>query len=231
MTNELEAFVALISFPASTFLLPEPTGFAWGMKNNSPILPPDVRKRSEKIGRYVWIFRYAVLIGWVLFLSHKFSAGISFLLPTTSSALRNFLLGSFAGGGLLICRSFLRFVMPALPYIERQYSLLEGPESLWFAIIAIGGLSEELWRALCILCLERTADNAFFPIVATSAAFAIGRLGGIPGRGSGEVVDVGSEFMTGLLLGGLFIWSGSVLAASSANIVYYASSFFYLRRR
>jgi membrane protease YdiL (CAAX protease family) len=121
--------------------------------------------------------------------------------------------------------------MPALPYIERQYGLLEGPEPLWFAIIAIGGLSEELWRSLSLLSLERAADSAFFPIVATSAAFAIGRLGGIPGRGSGEVVDVGSEFVTGLLLGGLFVWSGSILATSIANIVFYASSFLYLRRR
>jgi len=84
--------------------------------------------------------------------------------------------------------------------IELQYPLLEGPKAFWLIIFFVGALSEELWRVFCIAATYETKRDVTHAIIWISISFAVGRLGGLPGRIHGEVVDVAFEVLTGVFL-------------------------------
>lgn len=66
--------------------------------------------------------------------------------------------------------------------LELQYPLLEGPKAFWLVIFFVGALSEELWRVFCIAATYETKRDVTDARIWSSISFAVGRLGGLPGR-------------------------------------------------
>jgi membrane protease YdiL (CAAX protease family) len=228
--NDFVAYMVLASFPVLAIFLLEPTGARWGAKHKSFALPPEVRQRSERNGRFLWLVRYVILILVCIFFARRYPIAPSMVMPATRPFTFTLLAGVSGGMLLLACRSGMRFAFAGLASNENQYDLLKGPAIFWLITFILGGFAEELWRASSILALIETDHTVNFAIVVSSIAFGLGRLGGIPSRIHGETVDTVAEVLTGIILGGLYVWSRSVLAASLASIIYYTSLFYFLRR-
>jgi len=220
----------VLIFPILTVLVPEPVGARWGALHKSFYLPPDVKARSERNGRYLWIIKYILLLLIVLFLANRFRLLSQTLGPRSNKFLLAVIWGLLGGVTLFLFRAAYRTVVPNMRSIESQYPLLQGPLGFWLTSFFLGGLSEELWRGLCIAATRETQRDTTSAIIWISISFAIGRLGGLPGRIHGEIVDVLCEAITGAFLGYLFIMSGSVVATFIASFLYYTCLFFQVRR-
>lgn len=129
------------------------------------------------------------------------------------------------------------FLIFFVRWMALHYSLMSqtlGPRFnqvlISLASFVLGGLSEELWRGFCIAATYETQRDITHAIIWISISFAAGRLGGLPGRIHGEVVDVACEALTGAFLACLFIFSGSVITTFVASVSYYTYLFYYLRR-
>jgi hypothetical protein len=222
-------YAAISVFPVLTILVPEPIGFRWGAKHKSFYLPPDVKTRSERNGRYLWIIKYVFLSSFIIWMAVRFSLMSQTLGPRSNQVFLSLAWGMLGGVFLFLFRAGYRIAIPRMHVIELQYPLLEGPKALWLAIFFLGGFSEELWRGFCIAAAYETQRDITHAIIWISISFAAGRLGGLPGRIHGEVVDVACEAVTGVFLACLFIFSGSVISTFVASVIYYTAQFYYLR--
>ena len=85
-----------------------------------------------------------------------------------------------------------------------------------------------MWRAICILGFEQYDFNGVVANLLPAIAFGLAHVSGLPSRVSpGGVV---AEMTIGFGLGGLFLFSGSVLPTFVASVVYFATSYFRTRR-
>jgi hypothetical protein len=220
----------VLVFPVLTILVPEPFGARWAVQHNAFYLPPDIKAQSERNGRYLWIIKYLFLIFFVRWMALHYSLMSQTLGPRFNQVLISLSWGILGGILLILFRAAYRVVILGMGSIERQYPLLTGPKGFWLASFVLGGLSEELWRGFCIAATYETQRDITHAIIWISISFAAGRLGGLPGRIHGEVVDVACEALTGAFLACLFIFSGSVITTFVASVSYYTYLFYYLRR-
>jgi len=101
---------------------------------------------------------------------------------------------------------------------------------LWLAIFLVGGFAEEFWRATCISSFRTNDFTAAQANLLTACAFSIAHVSGLPERVAPGVPSLLAEAMIGLLLGGLFIWSGTLTAPYFASVTYFVLNFFFVRR-
>ena len=220
----------VLVFPVLTILVPEPFGARWAAQHLASSLPPDIKAESERNGRYLWIIKYLFLSGFVIWIALRTSLISQTLGLRSNQVFLSLTWGILGGVFLLLFRAGYRIAIPRMRGIELQYPLLEGPKALWLVIFFLGGFSEELWRGWCIAASYETQRDITHAIIWISISFAAGRLGGLPGRIHGEVVDVACEALTGAFLACLFIFSGSVFSTSVASVIYYTGLLYYLRR-
>jgi CAAX prenyl protease-like protein len=228
--SDLVYYATILVFPILTILVPEPTGARWAAQHNAFYLPPDIKARSEKNGRYLWVIKYLFLFLFVRWMALHYSLMSQSLGSRFNRVFLSLTWGILGGVFLFLFRAAYRVVVPGMRPIERQYPLLAGSAGLWLVSFVLGGLSEELWRGFCIAATYETQRDMTHAIIWISISFAVGRLGGLPGRIHGEVADVISEVITGAFLACLFIFSRSVISTIVASVIYYTSLFYYLRR-
>ena len=230
--NEPVCYLALAAYPAIVILVFNWAGASalWARKNRSFFLPPDLKKESEESGRLLALFRYGLLL---LVLRGLAGSGLWYMVPVATN-LRAFLffmvLGVAGGLFVLACRHALSALSPSAASAENNEYLLRGPIVLWLTIFLTGGIVEEFWQAVCIVCFTENGYSRISALLLTAFAFSLAHSAGLPSRIAPGMVNLFTETLVGLMLGGLFLWSGNLVTPSVASVIYFASSFFIVRR-
>jgi hypothetical protein len=120
---------------------------------------------------------------------------------------------------------------PELGWNNPSHPLVNGPAAIWVVIICVGGFSEELWRAFCLVQLQSDGPRIGVAILATAVVFAISQLGGKPSLISGRLPELYSTVVLGIGLAILFLRFNSILLVSAANIAYYLSALYMFRSK
>jgi Type II CAAX prenyl endopeptidase Rce1-like len=186
-------------------------------------MPPSLERRTQRTGRLLWILRYVVLLAYVMY-------GLRAVTIQKGAPFRSAIVGLVVGAALVQVRLLLITVWPNLGFANAAHPALLGPVGVWSAIIVLGGISEELWRAFCLVSLRQGGSNIEAEILATSGAFALAELCGRPSRISSQREEIAFTFMVGVFLAALFLTFHSLSMIICANIAYSGLSFYRLRR-
>lgn len=120
--------------------------------------------------------------------------------------VHGFLLGLVLVGALLLLRVYSPVVRKgSLMMIGVQPSALVRAAELMTMVFA-----EELWRAVCLKALVGSGNSGAQALVMTSIAYGLAFLVWSPSIAA-------SEFVVGMVLGGIFLWSGSLLVPLAAH--------------
>lgn len=230
MMSELQAYLALASYPAICLLVGNwwSAGARWASEHRSFSIPPEMADKEEASGRVLLPFKYLLEL-----LLLRAIAGTEFW-RIPNAGLRHewplLVLWGLAGGfSIFAFRRLSARAFRSLEAADATDHLLRGPRTLWFAILVVGGLSAEVWRALTISALRQN-DFAFFSAnLLTGFAFAFAHMCGRPSRIPAGLDVAGIEVLIGLMFGGLFLWSGNLVVPILANATYYISNFLWLR--
>lgn len=228
--NEPVCYLALAAFPGLVIFVFDWWNAGWASKNRSFLLPPELKKKREVAGRPLALLRYGLLL---LVLRGLAGRGLWYIVPVPTN-IRSFLFFMVFGiaGGLFVlaCRHALSALPPSAASAENNEYLLRGPSILWLTIFLAGGLVEEFWQAVCIVCFTENGYSRI-SVLLTGFAFSLAHSGGLPSRIAPGMVNLFAETLVGLMLGGLFLWSGNLVTPCVASVIYFTSSFFFVRRR
>jgi len=216
-------YFAVALYPILASLLADPATLRWGRDHRFDPMPPSLERRTQRTGRLLWIPRYAILLAYVMY-------GLRAVTIQKGAPLRSAIVGLIVGAALVQVRLLLITLWPNLSFANAAHPALLGPVGVWSAIIVLGGISEELWRAFCLVSLRRGGSNLEAEILATSAAFALAELCGRPSRISSQREEIVFTFMVGVFLAALFLTFHSLSMIICANIAYSGLSFYRLRR-
>ena len=229
--NEPVCYLALAAFPGLVIFVFDWWNAGWASKNHSFFLPPELKKKREQAGRPLALLRYGLLL---LVLRGLAGSGLWYIVPFATN-LRTFLFfmvwGVAGGLFLLACRHALSALSPSAASAENNEYLLRGPSILWLTIFLVGGIVEEFWQAVCIVCFTDNGYSRISALLLTAFAFSLAHSAGLPSRIAPGMVNLFAETLVGLMLGGLFVWSGNLITPCVASVVYFTSSFFHVRRR
>jgi membrane protease YdiL (CAAX protease family) len=198
-------------------------------ENRGSPLPPSLRLEEEHKNRFLIIGKYALLLVVLRGLAGK----TYWNLPLTTRNGHSWATFVELGlcGGLLIFgfRRLLSLLWQGAAVAERNEYYLRGPIVLWFVTFLVGGFAEEIWRAICISSFQTNDFSSASANLLTALTFSIAHISGLPSRVAPGVPSLVAETMIGLLLGGLFIWSGNLTAPYFASVTYFALNFFFSR--
>lgn len=229
--TEFRTFCALISYPALIMFIWEPVGSRWVKVHRSLSLPADIKQKSEKNARHLLFVKYALLLASLCLLVGGHPWTLIHVASASHSWSTLVLLGAGGGVLLLICMRLLALGLPSIAAAELDHPNLEGPIFFWLAVFVFGGFAEEFWRALCMAALQQNDCSSVLANVLTAGAFSIARISGRPPRTWGGGDAMIAEFVIGLVLGVVFLKSGSLLTLYLASLVYNTSNFCWLRHR
>lgn len=228
--SEFTAYTLLLAYPVIFIFVYDWTGEGprWAAKNRSFFPPAEIKARQEKRLRPLLLGKYVLL-----FFALRIIAGprlFQILSPGPHSRPWLVLIVAGVVGGLLMlgCRRLISSLSARATSAERHDYFLRGSLILWLAIFLVGGLVEELWRALCIISFQQNGYSAFSANLLTAFCFGIAHVSGIPSRVSPGGVT--AEMILGLILGALFIWSDNILVPYLASVIYFTSTFLRVRR-
>lgn len=192
-------------------------------------MPADKQRSVERSGRLLWILRYLLLDAYIFYALQKTVARY----PSVGFILNHSILSLLSGATLGILFTLIRIYgaswRPGLRLANAWQPEASGPISIWLTIILVGGFSEELWRAFCIVAIQNDGKNPQFAVLLTSAVFAISQLSGRPSRITSNRDEIFFTALIGVALGTLFLATGSLVSVVTANIVYQVSLLYVLR--
>lgn len=228
--NELQAYLVLVLYPTICLFVGNwwSVGARWASENRSLLLPPELAAKEDASGRAILPFKYLLL-----FFLLRIIAGVKVWQALYAGVPREWSLfifwGVAAGLAIFALRRASISVFRSIEAAEASDHMLRGSRALWFAILIVGGLSEEVWRGLTIYAFRQNGYAWLSADVMTGCAFAFAHMCGRPARiPAGDVG--GFEVLVGLVMGALFVWSGSLLVPILGNVTYYVSHFLWLRR-
>ena len=231
--NEPVCYLALAAYPAIVLFVLNWFGASsrWARENRSFFLPPELKKKSEEQGRPLALVRYMVLL---LALRGLAGAGLWYIVPIPTHFREFFFFAGYGiTGGLLMLafRHAFSILSPIADSVENNEYFLRGSAVLWVLIFVTGGVVEEFWRAVCIVSFQANGYSRFSVLLLTAFAFALAHMCGLPSRISPEIPSFLVEIIVGSMLGALFILSGNLVTPSVASVIYFAASFFLVRKR
>jgi RsiW-degrading membrane proteinase PrsW (M82 family) len=227
--SEFAAYIALLAYPAIVLLVFDWTGAAsrWAAEHKSFFPPSDLTAKQERTGRPLLLGKYVLL-----FLALRGLAGSGLLQiarVTTHSRPWSVVVtwGIVGGVAMLACRRAISLLSPRAAEAEKHDYFLRGSVALWLGVFFLGGFVEELWRAVCIAVFQQNGYSATSVILLTAFCFGFAHLCGRPSRVSPG--GVSAEMVIGLMLGAIFVWSGNLIAAYIAGVIYFTYSFLRVR--
>jgi hypothetical protein len=229
--NELVSFIATAAYPAVIMLVFDWFGKASRLarKNKSMVMPPDLKPFEESKGRFLFIPKYLLLL---LVLRGLAGTGLWYFI-STKIQVRPWgipvCIGISGGIVMLAYRRLIFVFVRGFALTEGNDYFTRGPVTLWLTVFVIGGFVEEVWRALCITSFKNNDFSALSANLMTAGAFAIAHVSGLPAR-IAPGIPVFAEMLVGLMLGGLFLWSGNIIVPFTASIIYFTSAFFIQRK-
>jgi membrane protease YdiL (CAAX protease family) len=229
--DDLSPYLAIAVYPAIVMFV-----FDWwgavrrAREDKSFALRPEIKKKRETTGRYLFFFKFAILLLALWKLSGWRPLHNLLWVSTDSRSLLRLIVSGFAAGTIaLACRRIFSMLSPRAAEDEKVSSYLEGPIVLWLGVFLAGGFAEEFWRAFAITSFVQSDHSAVSSDLVTALAFSFAHLSGLPPR----ILPGGfvAEAVVGLILGATFLWSGSVISPCLASILYYTVNLLILRKR
>jgi len=110
-----------------------------------------------------------------------------------------------------------------------KHPLYRGPVGTWALTFLVGGIVEEVWRALSLIAMQDSGFSTIFAIAATSVSFVFANLSGIPSRIPGTAIEGLWEFMLGTVLAGLFLESKTVVVPYLAGLLFNTANLYLVR--
>lgn len=227
----LTLYLVLAAYPLIVILVFDWKTAGWASKNRSFFLPPDLKAKAEKQGRFLFFIKFALLLILLRVVAGRDLWHVVPIMTNSRSSPVLIAWGVIGGAMMLACRYFFSALSPGVALTGKNEYFLRGPATLWLAVFVMGGFVEEFWRGFCIMTGQGNDFSSASSNLMAAIAFSIAHSGGIPSRIPGGLASIGTEIIIGLMLGGLFIWSGSVLPPYLASVVYYTSNFFIVRSR
>lgn len=231
--TELRTYIVLAAYPAVVMFVFDWCGpvSRWAFRSRSTPVPIGLRRIGERRGRFLLLIKYAL----VFLLVETLAGKQQWQLVSIATHPRPWPVVFASGilGGLLIFgfRRALALVWQPIAVSESNDSALRGSVRLWLFTFIVGGFVEEFWRALCISSFQQHAYGAIPADSLPAIAFSIAHMSGLPSRIPGGLEIAAAESATGLLFGAIFIWSGNLVSACLASIMFYSCDFYWLRRR
>jgi len=228
--TDLKDYLALAAYPIIGIFVFDWWGARWAAEHHKMVLPTDIARKVEEIGRPLQFLRFALL-----FAALRAIAGSRFwsIVPIAGHVHSWHVLvlaGAIGAATMLLSRQTVAYYSRNSVYPESNEYLLRGSAALWLAVFLIGGFVEEFWRALCIVAFEQSNYNAASIILMTAVAFSIAHQSGLPSRIAPGLSNAGAEVLLGLILGVLFAWSRSLVPPYVASVLYYSANFVLTRR-
>lgn len=210
----------LLIYPVVFFLIKDPAALRYARVHGFSPMPQSVQLPLEENGRLLYFVKFLVvallLIAWASVHGVNLSTFVSHVEPgqhVGRVALASMLI--LSTGHISVLYLFKRVRGPFL-----DHGLSRGHFLTWIAIILVGAVVEESWRALTLSALSEKGFNSLLVLLATSAAAVFCHLLGIPSRTLGLREEVFWDLSVGLALGGLFVLYGTVIIPLSINIFY-----------
>jgi Type II CAAX prenyl endopeptidase Rce1-like len=204
-------------------------GSRWARENRSFFGPPELARESEDSGRRFILIRYALLLLLLRGLAGRTLWKVVPVTPLSGVWLQPVLFGISGGIILLAFRRIISLLSPRAASAEMNDYFLQGSVILWVTVFVVGGFVEEYWRAFCVVALQQNGYSGIVANLLSAFAFLLAHLSGLPSRI--RPGGAGPEMIIGLTLGGLFIWTGNLVAPCVASIIYFTSNYFQVRRR
>src|SRR6266487_179286 len=194
--------------------------FSWGFHHRHDPMPAEVAQRAERVGRYVLWLRNGLVVAIVLGLARHQSLRFSQIGLRLDGWQRNSLIGIVAALLPLGLQRFSRTLYP-LPDI-RDKPLAAEPTANWIFSQLVSVLAEELWIAICLVCLIRTGHSTAVAVILTSTVFGALHFQ----RRSGVI----GTTVYGAVSACLFLWRGSLLSSYISHYVSNMGAFYWARR-
>jgi len=229
--SEFRSYMALAAFPIIGLLLFDWWNAGWAIEHHAMVLPPEMARQREKVGRPLQLVKYGVLL---LALRVIGSNRLWHMIPFTprSNPWVTLVAPGIAAGVLLLAfRNLLSSLFPDAFLSPKNEYFVRGSVNLWLTVFLVGAPVEEFWRAVCISGLQQNDHSALSADMLTAIAFSIAHQTGLPSRVAPGLGIASFEVVVGLMLGALFMWSGNVVVPCLASVIYYVASFFLDRRR
>jgi len=184
----------------------------------------------ERNGRHWRIIEFGVLLGGMYFFARRYSisladVGVSFETPARLAAV-----GLAAGLGLLALRVVVGLWCPRIDSWEPQHPLARGRAWIWVILLVVGALAEEFWRALSLVTFLDAGCGIGLGVAATSIAFTLGHVCGIPSRMRGFREEILFTALVGVILAALFLAFRTLFVPCVAQLVLNLTTLYTLRR-
>jgi hypothetical protein len=188
-----------------------------GVNNERLPLTDETRARMDVVGRRLTLFHLFILLA-LLWVTNR-----SVLATLSASALTH--IPSAVVTGLAIGAALL---LASRLFSPINGNFASGPTGLWMAIFVVGAFVEEIWRAICIVCLTDVGWNAPTTALLTGFVFAVAHLAGRPSRilAAGMIYEV----VVGFALAVCFVRTESLVAPIVASLLYFPASFLVARK-
>lgn len=186
-------------------------------------MPPSLALSVERNGRLMWILRYVILTGYVLY-------GMRWLNIQRGTPIRSSFWGLAVGIALILFRYFVLPRLIGISFGNPDHSATRGPITVWTIIIILGGCSEELWRGICLHLLRQDGMSTVNAILLVAAVFTLSELGGRPSLISSRRDELYFTFLVGVCFGEMLVKFHSLSMIVSANIAYHGLALYFMRR-
>jgi membrane protease YdiL (CAAX protease family) len=227
--SDFALYLTVAAFPLIGLFVIDWWNAGWASEHHVMVLPPDMALKREQSGRPLQLFKYALLL---LVLRLIGGADLWHLVPIrnhSNSWSSLVLFGIIGGTAMITCRRGISLLSRDAADSEKNEYFLRGSSALWFAVFLFGGFVEECWRGFCIVGFQHNGYESPFLLVITSFAFSLAHQTNLPSRIAPGLANAGADMLMGVILGALFIRSGSIVTPYCASVIYYVYSFLIVR--
>ena len=224
------AYLALAIYPFVLLILPDPVSLYWGYRGGKWPMPPEMKERAERIGRYMTAIRYGLIGATVLYLMNKHSVPFHQVGLHLDDWARNLSLG------VVVSLVIVAFGAAFRAFLSERHSskhfVLRGSTGLWLTLFLLGAFAEELWRAFCLATLMATGHSPTMAVLVSSIFFGLGHFGNPFETGLatllGQCLGAASA---GTVFAALFLWTNSLVATYVAHFLSNLISMYVMRKK
>ncbi len=216
----LIAYLGLALLPFSLCLPLNPVEFWWGYNHGAAPMPLETAGKADRIAPLVGLASEASLVLLVSILMWGQAVGIA------AVGLR----GEHWRAGLLIgCAAGLLWAGPqgvllrTFPEARRRLTtrFQKGSALSWVLVVSFGAFAEELWRAFCLVTLQRAGYSLATSVILTAAVFGLSHS---PWR-----VNLLPKVIFGGVAALLFLWLRSLLPTYLFHLISNLGSLYWIR--
>lgn len=220
----------LIFYPLIISAVPAPAVFRWIRANGPGPIPPGIMETLEIGGRWFYLVRFGIMGAFLAAWMKMYAIPMGAIGIPPKNWARSCELSAVALAFLVILRIVFQRLSPRTRLVLTAHGLSRGPVATWLYILVVGGITEEVWRALCLVAMQGTWNSYMSGVLLSSIAFAYANVAGLPGRVSGYLEEVVWEIILGVVLAGLFLTSGTVFVPYVSGLGFNIFNLYFIRR-